>query len=105
MAKYEVLQVSYINDRIVQVGDTVDYEGEPGPNLRPMDKAATKAVAESLPPEVATLVGAIRLHAASRGVPPEDMNQWDVDAVIGSMDPKPEQSVLAAAISELKLPA
>lgn len=34
MAKYEVLQKSYINDREVYPGDVVEYAGKPGPNLR-----------------------------------------------------------------------
>lgn len=36
MAKYEVLQKSYINDREVYPGDVVEYKGKPGTNLRPI---------------------------------------------------------------------
>jgi hypothetical protein len=32
--KYEVLEPSYIDDRIYQAGEHVEYEGRPGPNLR-----------------------------------------------------------------------
>ena len=40
MAKYEVLELSYIGDRLVQPGTVVDYDGAPGRNLRPLDAPA-----------------------------------------------------------------
>lgn len=33
MAKYRVLEKSYIHDTIQEEGAIVDYDGEPGPNL------------------------------------------------------------------------
>lgn len=33
MAKYRVLTKSFINNAIVEAGDTVDYDGKPGSNL------------------------------------------------------------------------
>jgi hypothetical protein len=35
--KYEVLETSYIGDRIYQAGEHVEYEGQPGANLRLLD--------------------------------------------------------------------
>ena len=34
MAKYLVLRTSYINDRLVKAGETVEYSGKAGANLR-----------------------------------------------------------------------
>ena len=39
MAKYRVLEKSFINNAIVDEGDEVDYSGEPGPNLELIEKA------------------------------------------------------------------
>lgn len=37
MARYEVLELSYIGDRLVRPGTVVEYDGLPGGNLRPLD--------------------------------------------------------------------
>lgn len=37
MAKVRVLQKSFINNQIVEEGEIVDYDGELGPNLEPLD--------------------------------------------------------------------
>lgn len=44
MAKYEVLEESFINNSRCSPGDIVEYEGEAGPNLKPLKgkKAATE---------------------------------------------------------------
>jgi hypothetical protein len=48
MAKYKVLTKSFINDRIVEEGDVVDYDGVAGPNLEPVKgKKAAQAAADS----------------------------------------------------------
>lgn len=33
MARYKVLETSYINDAIIEPGTIVEYQGEPGANL------------------------------------------------------------------------
>jgi hypothetical protein len=38
MAKYKVLEVSFINNTIVKVGEIVEYDGKPGVNLEPVGK-------------------------------------------------------------------
>ena len=43
MARYEVLEKSFLNNSIVDVGAEVDYDGEPSANLKPLDKAAKAA--------------------------------------------------------------
>lgn len=43
MAQYRVLAKSFINDRIVEEGDIVDYDGETSDNLEPVKGKAKKA--------------------------------------------------------------
>jgi hypothetical protein len=40
---YEVLEPSYINERLCQTGEIVQYEGEVGPNLRELSDKEVKA--------------------------------------------------------------
>lgn len=46
MARYRVKTKSFINDTIVEEGTEVDYDGQPGDNLEPLDDAARTATAE-----------------------------------------------------------
>lgn len=41
MPKYEVLELSYIGNSLVQPGTVVEYDGKPGRNLRPLDPPAS----------------------------------------------------------------
>jgi hypothetical protein len=43
MPRYRVLELSFINDRLREVDEEVDYDGLPGSNLQPLDAAARKA--------------------------------------------------------------
>ena len=43
MAQYRVLKDSFIGNSLVKEGDVVDYDGTPGDNLEPVDKAAKAA--------------------------------------------------------------
>lgn len=45
MARYKVLEKSYIGNRLEEAGAEVDYDTEPGENLEPLDEAAHEAVA------------------------------------------------------------
>jgi len=104
MAKYEVLSLSFIDNRLVQPGDTIDFDGEPGTNLKPIDKAAQKAVAENqTPSDLAKLVGTLRMHAASRGVSPDEVTPVDFDEVLKTLDPKPSADLIKAAAAELNV--
>lgn len=47
MPRYRVLETSYIGERIVEAGAEVEYDGRPGKNLEPIDKAAEKAKREA----------------------------------------------------------
>jgi hypothetical protein len=50
VARYRVLERSYISDRLVDAGEEVEYEGVPAHNLEPLDKAAKAARAEDAEP-------------------------------------------------------
>ena len=43
MAKYLVLDKSFINNSIVEADTEVEYDGEPSANLKPLDEAAKAA--------------------------------------------------------------
>ena len=38
MAKYMVLEESYINQQLVPSGTIIDFDGQPGSNLEPVDE-------------------------------------------------------------------
>lgn len=104
MAKYEVLALSWIGNKLVQVGEIIEHLGDPGPNLKPVDKGAQKAASDAqLPEDLAKLVSALRMHAASRGVSPDEVNEFDFDAVQKILDPKPSMDLIKAAAAELKV--
>jgi len=42
MAKYRVLQKSFVGNRIVEEGAIVDYEGEVSDNLEPVEAAQSE---------------------------------------------------------------
>lgn len=49
MARYKVTARSYINNRIVEAGEEINFDGKPGSALEPVDaaaKAAKKKVAD-----------------------------------------------------------
>lgn len=49
---YEVLEPSYIGDRLYQTGETVQYEGEAGPNLKEITvKEAKEQLKEEQEPD------------------------------------------------------
>lgn len=47
MAKYEVLETSFINNAIVEPGAIVEFDGEPGPNLKPVKGKKGSAAADA----------------------------------------------------------
>lgn len=44
MAKYKVLERSFLNNRLHEAGDIINYDGTPAANLEPVDSAAKAAV-------------------------------------------------------------
>ena len=56
MAKYRVLQKSFINNAIVEEGEIVDYDGEPGPNLEIVADEAAPAKGKGKKADDAPLV-------------------------------------------------
>lgn len=103
MPKYLVLADSFINNTLHKAGAEVDYDGEPGPNLQPVGKAAEAIVAaqKSTPKTVSDLVAKIRLHAATRGVSPSEANEDDINEVVQLLPNKPSDTTLAAVRTAL----
>ena len=98
MPKYLVLADSFINNTLHKAGAEVEYDGEPGPNLQPVGKAAEALVAavKAVPKAVSDMVAKVRLHAATRGVPPSEANDGDIQEVMDAMPNKPSAPTLAA---------
>lgn len=103
MAKYIVKETSFIDGRIVNEGDQIDYAGEPGRNLEAVDGAAKKVVAALPLDQVAALVSAVRINAASRGASPDDANAGDLAAVVAETKPSPTKDVIDKAAVALGL--
>lgn len=50
MAQFRVIETSFINNKLVQPGDIVEYEGRAGKNLEPIKSGkGKKAEAETKP--------------------------------------------------------
>lgn len=43
MPRYRVLAKSFINNALVEEGAEIDFDGEAGPNLQPLDKPKGKS--------------------------------------------------------------
>ena len=51
MPQYRVVQKSFINNRIVEEGEVIDYDGEASDNLEPLKPAKKGKPAEEAPSE------------------------------------------------------
>ena len=98
MPRYKVVEPSYINGTFHEVGAIVDYVGEVGKNLQPVDARAKAVVAEQakVPRAVTDLLAAVRTHAATRGDLPSNANDEDIRAVSEVMATKPSNETVAA---------
>lgn len=65
MAKFTVLEKSFIDGKIHEEGAVIDFEGFPGANLEAMDDAGKK-LADKTP---ADSVSAERMSASAKGAP------------------------------------
>lgn len=103
MPKYLVLAASFINNTLTKAGAEIEFDGEPGPNLEPVGKAAAAIVAKqkATPKAVSDLVAKIRLHAATRGVPPSEANEDDINEVVTLLPNKPTDATLEAVRAAL----
>ncbi len=103
MTKYRALTQSYHNNRVVEPGDVIDIDGiDIGSNYELADKNnGPKNPAKPVPPAVEVLINAVRMHAASRGVPPTDVNELDFDTVVDVLVPKPSVETIKAAADKL----
>lgn len=116
MPRYTVTTVSYINGIFFaeqgqpgshHVGDVIDYDGEPGSNLRAEsdDAEAVVATLKQTPKAVSDLVAKIRLHAATRGVPPSEANEDDIQQILDLMPNKPSDATMKLVREQLGLVA
>lgn len=71
MAKYRVLVPSFLDNKLVQEGDIVDYDGTPSDNLEPMDKAGKRAAEQA---NRADLEAIARQKIAAAGASPDDVD-------------------------------
>lgn len=67
MARYEVLEPSFLGTRIYQPGEIFEFDGIPGPNLKPLDKPAEAKAAEAAASDAESL--ARQKAAAETGDP------------------------------------
>lgn len=101
MAKYEVTELSFIGGTLRKEGDVIDFEGEPGPNLKALDKAADKAV-KAVPSKAAVrLIAEARLHATARGDSPDNAGEGDFDNAVEALKVKPSDEVKAEVLAYL----
>lgn len=71
MAKYRVLTTSFIDNKLVQEGEIVDYDGVPHDNMEPMDAPAEKAAKKT---KKADLEAIARQKAAAAGASPDEVD-------------------------------
>ena len=50
MAQYRVLKTSYIDGRLREEGEIIEYTGKAGSNLEPLDRSGRKARAQEAAP-------------------------------------------------------
>lgn len=68
MAKYRVKTLSFINNRLCNEGEVVDYDGIPSDNLEPMDAAGEAAASKTA---AAAAEDIARQKAAAVGADPD----------------------------------
>ena len=99
MSRYRVKELSFIGNSLRHPGEEVDYDGEPGANLEPIDKPAEISTKKSkdVPKVVADLVTQVRQHAATRGVTPDEANANDFEEILAVLPNKPSEATVQAA--------
>lgn len=77
MPRYRVTEQSFIGNRLVPAGETVDYDGLPGTNLEPLDDEA-KAAKSVGRPKPAPGMAKVQLTAEQRALVeiPDDWREW-----------------------------
>lgn len=104
MPKYRATATSFVNNRLIEPGDVVDLDGDVSPaNFEPADKEATAAAAkaEKVPAAVEQLISAVKLHAASRGATPAEVNETDFEAVVAVLTPTPSTETIKQSAAKL----
>lgn len=96
MPKYEVLEKSFIDNHLVDVGTVIDFDGLPGRNLKPLDAEGEAKVVEA---EKAAHDAMQALIANTRALGQADPNDFAtaVAAAVGAQ--------MAQIVAELKAAA
>lgn len=71
MAKYRVRFTSFLDNKLVQEDDVVDYDGIPHDNLEPLDKPAEQAAQEAAHADLEAIA---RQKVAAAGANPDDVD-------------------------------
>lgn len=95
MPKYRVLAKSFIDNRLVEEGTIVDYDGQPGENLEPLDADGAKQLDQL---DDANLEAIARQKSAALGGAPDAA----VVAEAASAAAKAAEAALAAAAESSK---
>lgn len=61
MAKYKVLELSLINDKLCEPGEIVEYSGKPGPNLQKVGSSKPAPPTDN-PEELSNIEGSRNSH-------------------------------------------
>jgi hypothetical protein len=71
MAQYRVTTTSFIDNKLVHEGDTVEYDGIPHSNLEPLDNAGAKAAKGAAQSDLEAIA---RMKAAAGGANPDEVD-------------------------------
>lgn len=81
MPRYRVLELSYFNDRIVQAGEEINYDGNPGNNLEPLDEEAAAARAKVLADEPERIRKLLAAAAPEKASMAEEISKGIAEAI------------------------
>ena len=81
MAKYRLNQTAWINETLLEPGTEIDFDGQPGPHMEPLDDEAREALAayyEANPGATLDLIGSLPIAPVTphRAAPTDDTN-WE----------------------------
>ena len=69
MPQFKVLEVSYIDNKICQPGDVVEYAGFPAENLEPLDAPAKRLAAQTSLPNAASTAAQVPVQPEPNPAP------------------------------------
>ena len=99
MARFSVLELSYIGDRLRHPGEEIEYSGEVHKNLQPLDDPAKKLAAKGADTVAENFKAQLKLHAAARGDDPNNVTAADFAEL--TKDTKWPSDVVSKVAAEL----